>query len=124
MDTDVWTIERHLMGKSEHICELYRQFVAIVEACGPVSYAVSKSAITFKGARRGFAGVKPKSQYLDGYLDLEREVTDSRILRSSPYTQRLYVHHFRVRVCAEMDDEFRAWIREAYAVGAGAHLTR
>jgi hypothetical protein len=122
MDTDIWTIERHLMGKSEYVYELYRHFVAIIDACGPFRYAVSKSAITFKGARRGFAGAQPKAQYLDGYLDLEREVSDPRILRSSPYAQRLYVHHFRVATTDQMDDEFRSWVGEAYAVGAGAHL--
>jgi hypothetical protein len=32
------------------------------------------------------------------------------------------VHHFRVVAPEELDDEFAAWLGEAYAVGQGAHL--
>jgi hypothetical protein len=59
-----------------------------------------------------------------GYLDLQRAVEDPRITNVSPYTKRLFVHHFRIRSAEEMDEEFAGWVREAYAVGAGEHLTR
>lgn len=57
-----------------------------------------------------------------GYLDLQRRVDDDRILSVAPYTKRLFVHQFRVIKLAELDDEFAGWIREAYAVGQGAHV--
>ena len=117
-------MEDHLAGRPESSVELYRQFVRLVEACGPFSYAVSKTSITFKGSRRGFAGARPDASGLRGYLDLQRAVDDPRISSVSPYTRRLFVHHFRIRSAEEMDEEFAGWIREAYAVGAGEHLTR
>lgn len=119
-----WTVERHLNGKPDAILALYQRFITLVENCGPFTYSVSKTAITLKGTRRGFAGVKLKDQWLDGYLDLQRQVRDRRIRRVSPYTKRLFVHQFRVMVPDELDDEFARWIREAYEVGAGAHLGR
>jgi hypothetical protein len=124
VDADHWTVERHLSGKSDAVVELYRRFIAQVEACGPFTYAVTKSAIALKGSRRGFAGAKPKQRTLDGFLDLQHVVHDSRILRSSPYTKRLYVHQFRVSSIADLDDEFASWVQEAYDVGAGAHLSQ
>jgi hypothetical protein len=75
-----------------------------------------------KGARRGFAGARPGNRALSGYLDLQRRVDDSRVIRSSPYTGRLYVHQFRIRAPAELDGEFAGWIHEACQVGNGAHL--
>jgi hypothetical protein len=117
-----WTVEDHLAGKPESSVALYRQFVRMVEACGPFSYAVSKTSITFKGSRRGFAGARPDATGLRGYFDLQRAVEDPRITNVSAYTKRLYVHHYRLREPAELDDTFAGWIREAYAVGAGAHL--
>jgi hypothetical protein len=117
-----WTVDDHLAGQPEASIELYRQFVRLVEACGPFSYAVSKTSITFKGTRRGFAGARPTSQGLRGYLDLQRGVEDPRISNVSPYTRRLFVHHFRVTAPEELDEEFAGWVREAYAVGAGAHV--
>jgi Domain of unknown function (DUF5655) len=83
---------------------------------------VTKTAITVKGTRRGFAGAKPTMRSLDGYLDLQRELRDPRIQRASPYTRRLFVHHFRVTSPDQLDDEFAGWIREAYDVGAGVHM--
>ncbi len=101
---------------------LYRRFVTMVESCGPFTSAVSKTAITFKGARRGFAGAKPKQRSLDGFFDLQREVADPRILRCSPYTNRLFVHQFRVSSLDQLDEQFAGWVREAYEVGSGGHL--
>ena len=117
-----WTVERHLNDKPDDVVALYDRFIELVEAFGPFTYAVAKTAITLKGRRRGFAGLKPRKGSLDGYLDLERQIEDPRIRRSGPYTKRLFVHQFRIVALAELDAEFAGWIREAYAVGAGAHL--
>jgi hypothetical protein len=119
-----WTVERHLIGKPPETVALYQRFIELAGACGPFIYSVTKTAITLKGARRGFAGAKPGARALGGYLDLQRRVDDPRITSSSPYTKRLYVHQFRVRALSELDDEFAGWIHEAYQVGSGAHLTQ
>jgi hypothetical protein len=118
-----WTVERHLQDKPDHVVALYNRFIRLAEACGPFSYSVTKTAITLKGSRRGFAGVTLRQASLTGYLDLQRRVADARFLRSSPYTKRLFVHHFRVDALEQLDDEFGAWLGEAYAVGRGAHLS-
>ena len=117
-----WTVERHLLGKPPEIAALYHRFIELAEVCGPFTYSVTKTAITLKGARRGFAGARPGLRALGGYLDLQRRVDDPRITRSSPYTGRLYVHQFRVSALSELDGEFAGWIHEAYQVGSGAHL--
>lgn len=120
--THEWTIERHLAGQPEFAVDLFRCFIDIVEAIGPFTYAVSKSAVTLKGQRRGFAGARPVAAGLRGYFDIQREVSDPRISSVSPYTKRLFVHHFQVTSPADLDDEFAGWMEEAYAVGAGLHL--
>jgi hypothetical protein len=122
MDASAWTVEDHLRDKPAAVVALYRRLVELVEACGPFDYAVSKTAITFKGRRRGFAGAKPRAHSLDGYLDLQRRVEDPRIRRASPYTGRLLVHQFRISAPEQLDEEFAGWVREAYRVGEGGHL--
>ena len=109
-----WTVERHLHDKPEHVVALYRRFIELAEAHGPFRYAVAKTAISLKGSRRGFAGASPKKASLDGYFDLQRRVQDPRIRRSSPYTKRLFVHHFRVIAMHELDapeQEVRLYVR-------------
>lgn len=119
-----WTVEDHLRGKPPVAVALYLRFVQLVAACGPFTYAVAKTSITFKGTRRGFAGAKPTMRGLAAYMDLQRVVEDPRIISWSPYTKRLFVHQIRLSSLDQLDDEFAGWIGEAYAVGAGAHLTR
>ena len=60
---------------------------------------------------------------LAGYLDLQRIVEDPRITSVAPYTKRLFVHHFRIAERDQLDAEFARWIRLAYDVGQGGHLT-
>ena len=112
----------HLRGCDPAVTRLYERFVELVQACGEFEVAVSKTAISFKGTRRGFAGAKPKKRWLDGYLDLQRQLTDPRIRSASPYTKRLFVHQFRVKALDQLDEDFAGWIREAYDVGQGLHL--
>ncbi|MFI7691914.1 DUF5655 domain-containing protein [Nonomuraea sp. NPDC049655] len=123
MNRETWTIDDHLDGKPDTSVALYREFVRLVEACGPFTYAVSKSMITVKGTRRGFAGAKPDARGLRGYFDIQRTISDdARITSVAPYTKRLYVHSFRISDLAELDEEFAGWLREAYGVGQGGHL--
>ncbi len=122
MAAEEWTVEQHLAGRPAQAVELYRRFIALAGACGPFRYRVTKSGITLKGTRRGFAGALPKDGWLGGYLDLQRGLTDPRIQRAEPYTARLFVNHFRVESPADLDEVFAGWLREAYQVGAGAHM--
>lgn len=122
--SDDWTVERHLKDKPAEVIALYHRFIELATACGPFTYAVAKTAITLKGSRRGFAGAGLGMKSLDGYFDLQRQVTGPQIRRSAPYTKRLFVHHFRVTGLDQLDDTFAGWIAEAYEVGQGAHLTR
>lgn len=124
MQPGQWTVEDHLRDKPPVAVALYLRFVQLVAACGPFSYAVAKTTITFKGSRRGFAGARPTNRGLTAYLDLTRQVSDPRIISSAPYTRRLFTHQVRLTRLEELDDEFAALIREAYEVGAGTHMAR
>lgn len=122
METDTWTVEDHLRDKPAASVALYQRFVELVESCGPFTYAVAKTTITFKGSRRGFAGARPTARGVEGYLDLQRVVDDPRIRQATPYTKRLFVHQFRISEPAQLDETFAGWVREAYDVGQGGHL--
>jgi hypothetical protein len=112
-----WTVERHLEAGGEQGRALWHRFADLVAGFGENSLAVSKTGITFKGPRRGFAGARPKVDQLVGYFDVNYEVDDPRIRNVSPYQKDLFVHHFRI---SSIDEEFVGWIRDAYEqVGCG-----
>jgi hypothetical protein len=117
-------VEDHLRDKPAASVALWHAFVELIRRCGEFSVSPSKSTVTFKGSRRGFAGARPDGRGIVGYLDLQRQVRDPRITNVSPYTARLFVHQFRITAPEQLDDTFAGWVAEAYAVGQGAHLAR
>jgi hypothetical protein len=120
---DEWTVERHLEAGSERGRALFRRFEQLVAACGEFTHAVSKTTVTFKGPRRGFAGARPQGDRLVGYFDVARRIEDPRIRSAAPYQKDLFVHHFRIDDEAQLDEEFAAWIADAYEqVGCGKRL--
>ena len=121
--SDVWTIERHLEGGTEHGRALFHRFVDIVAACGEYTTTVATTTITFKRPRRGFAGARPVGDRLLGYFDVNYRVDDPRIRSAAPYQTDLFVHHFRVDSPDQLDEEFARWIADAYdQVGCGSRL--
>lgn len=122
----IWTVDDHLAQGSDAMVELWWQVRAAIESFGPTSLAVSKTTVTFKGSRRGFAGASPRKDDVVGYFDIMRIVGegDPRIRRVAPYGRNLFVHQFRLTDAAQLGDEFVGWLGEAFAVGAGAHLLR
>lgn len=92
-----WTVDDHLRDARPQHVALYRRIEELILSCGEVSLSVSKTTITFKGRRRGFAGARPTAKGVRGYLDLTRSLAgDPRISSVAPYTKRLYVNHFLV----------------------------
>ena len=118
-----WTVADHLRGAEPEAVRLWHSVDDLIRSFGPVTHAVSKTTVTFRGPRRGFAGARPVRQGVRGYFDLMRELPpDPRILGVSPYGPRLFVHQFRLADEGQLDETFASWLREAYDVGCGAHL--
>ena len=114
-----WTVEQHLEGADERALDLYRRFVAIVEASGPYELAPTARQIGIRGSRRIFAGVKLTKRGLEGYLDLPRQVESPVFHHVSPYTKKLSVHRFVVERPEQLEGEFADYVRESHAVGRG-----
>ena len=89
-----------------------------MRALGPFELAPTKAQIGFQ-TNRIFAGVHLTERGLEGYLDLARKVESPRFRSVSPYTKRLWVHHFVLSSEDELDEEFAGWLGEAYEVGWG-----
>ena len=116
-----WTVEDHLRDKPDEVRQLFDAFERIVGDCGPYELSVAKTAITFKGPVRGFAGITPRRADVTGFLDLMQEVHEPPFTRVSPYTKRLFVHRFVVNDVSQFDASFATRVTEAYNVGQGAH---
>jgi hypothetical protein len=114
-------VQDHLDDKPDAVRQLFEAFERLIADCGPYERGVTKTAITFKGPARGFAGVTPRRRDLSGFLDLMDQVHAPPFTRVTPYTKRLWVHRFVVSDLGQFDDAFAASVAQAYAVGQGAH---
>lgn len=58
----------------------------------------------------------------DGHLVLGRRIESPRFLRIDTFSARNVVHMFRLSRPSDVDEEFRAWLAEAYPVETQQHL--
>jgi hypothetical protein len=114
-------VASHFKGKPPTIRVIYREVVAAIRAIGPVRVLAEKTRIAFQ-VRMSFAQVTPRRQWLDGHLVLARRLEHPRFRQVQTFSPRNHLHAFRLTLPAEVDAEFRAWLAEAYRVGAQEHL--
>ena len=114
-------LAHHFRGKDPAIRTLFNAVRRAAAACGPVIVLPEMTRIAFQ-VRMSFAQVSPKRQWLDGQFVFARRLEHPRFRRIDTISARNHVHHFRLTTPAEVDAEFRAWLREAYAVGQQKHL--
>ena len=70
-----------------------------------------------------FAAVnKLNDRFLEAHVVLARRLNSPRFKRIEMMTPKCYVHHFRVHSLDDLDEELKAWLREAYHVGTQEHL--
>lgn len=90
-----------------------------VRALGPVDVRVTRSQVAFR-RRRGFAYLWRPGRYVrsdvPAVLSVVLPARDpsgrwKEVVHPSP---RVWMHHLEARSPDEVDDEVRAWLREAY----------
>ena len=111
-------VEEHLAGRPAGVTEAYRRFEAMVREIGPITVEPLKSRIAFK-ARTTFAGATFTRTTLRAGFVLARRLDDPR-LKVDSYGGR-HVHTLEVTDPAQLTDDLREPLAEAYELGsAGA----
>lgn len=114
-------LEHHFANKPLAIRALFDAVVAAIRDIGPVDVLPEKTRIAFH-VRMSFAQVTPRRAWLDGHVVLARRRESPRFRRIETFSPRNHLHAFRLTSVEDIDEEFREWLREAYAVGGQKHL--
>ncbi|HKG90929.1 MAG TPA: DUF5655 domain-containing protein [Gemmatimonadaceae bacterium] len=114
-------LEAHFAGREPIVRELYERVLDVVRRLGPVTVLPEKTRIAFQ-VRMSFAQVTTRRRWLDGHVVLARRLEHPRLRKVEVISPRNVVHHFRLERPEEVDADFAAWMREAYAVGEQRHL--
>jgi Domain of unknown function (DUF5655) len=115
------TIDEHFAGKPPEVRQLFDALVALIRNIGDVKVLPEKTRIAFQ-VRMSFAAVSVRRRYLLGHFVLARRVEHPRFLRVETFSPRNHLHAFRLDSIQDLDRQFAAWAREAYAVGEQRHL--
>lgn len=107
--------------RSDKVRALFDAVVSEINALGPVEILPEKTRIAFH-VRMSFAQVTPRRNWLDGHLVLARRIDNPRFRTVQTFSLRNHLHAFRLQKISDVDDEFRGWLAEAYAVGEQRHL--
>lgn len=111
----------HFRNKPPEIRALFDRVVAMIKELGPVRVLPEKTRIAFQ-VRMSFAQITPRQRWLDGHVVLARRLESPRFRRIETFSPRNHLHAFRLVDARDLDEEFRAWLVEAYAVGQQRHL--
>ena len=115
------TLDRHFAHASPAVRETFERVLAVVSGLGPVEVLAEKTRIALH-VRMSFAAFTPRRRWLGGHLVLARRVDSPRFRRVQVISPRNVVHEFRLGSPAEVDQQFAAWLAEAYRVGTQEHL--
>jgi hypothetical protein len=115
------SLDAHFENKPPAIRALYELVVKAIQECGPVQILPEKTRIAFQ-VRMSFAQLTPRRGWIDGHVVLARRLEAPRFRKIETFSPRNHVHHFRLFDAADVDGEFRGWLKEAYAVGEQRHL--
>ena len=93
--------------------EIYEEILAELETLGPVHKDTVSVGVFLKRART-IGEVRPKARALTLMLWLPRIVDDPRIDRRFPQSGDRVVHVLKFTDAAQVDDQVRDWLAEAY----------
>lgn len=118
MPGDPSTPESFFDGSPDGL-SVFRAVAQAVDEIADVQLRVSKSQIAFR-RRRGFAYVWRPAQYIDSDIPAVLSIALGQQLRSSRFKEivqpsaKIWMHHLELREPAQVDDEVKGWLRQAY----------
>lgn len=114
-------LEVHFQGRQPLVRELFDAYLALAEACGPVTVIPQKSRISFQVLVR-FAGAVTRKDCLHVWMWLKRRREHPTLIRVEEFPRSDFVHTFRLTCREDLDQDLAALMREAYGVGCREHL--
>ncbi|HUZ51186.1 MAG TPA: DUF5655 domain-containing protein [Streptosporangiaceae bacterium] len=109
-------LDRHFARVSLQVRATFDRVLAVVRAMGQVEVLPEKTRIALH-VRMSFAALMPRRNWLSGHLVLARRIDSPRFTRIDTLSPGNVVHMFRLSSPDDVDEQFAAWLAEAYRVG-------
>jgi hypothetical protein len=96
--------------------QLFDGVLRAVESCGPVTLVPHRDRVGFM-VRVRFAGVVPRTRWVDLEFWLRRRIEHPRFRRVETLYPHIHLYRVRVASAEEIDAQLTEWLCEAYGVG-------
>jgi hypothetical protein len=107
-----FTVEQHLDSKPPEVVELYDRLADLIQRCGEVVVAPTRTRVLFK-VRTAFATVGIAKNWLDLVFVLGRRLKHRRIKKAQEEYPGI-VHFLRIEKPEDLDEDLGRWLQEAY----------
>jgi hypothetical protein len=108
LDLDDW-----LAGRPPLVRQVLDATAAAVADHDDVTFEATKAAVMVKRART-FAEVKPRRATVELSFIVSRRIDDARVASMLDLTRTRIVHRLEITDAAEVDEQVRSWLSEAY----------
>jgi hypothetical protein len=116
--TDVHaTVDALFAGKDEVVRDTYDQLLAVLGELGSFTVEPKKTSIHLVN-KTGFAGIHPRKGYMYLNVRTERPLESPRIAKREQVSKSRYHNEVKLETPHDVDDELRAWLKEAYELSA------
>ncbi|TAK52498.1 MAG: hypothetical protein EPO24_15205 [Bacteroidetes bacterium] len=119
-----YTVKEFFNGKPKEMYALYKYYLHEFKKFGPVIVHPVKTRIAFMVEVR-FSGVtRVGKNFLASGLWLTEPHPNKKFSRIEKIADNCYLHRFKLYRKEDIDDELRAFMRMAYAVGKREHIKK
>jgi hypothetical protein len=108
-----FTLEALFAKAPPDVLELARRYVDLLYSLGDVQVIPQRTRLVCV-ARVRFAGLYPRKDGFKAAFALRRWLKSPRIAKRADYGPRWRGHFVEIRSATDLDDELRAWLREAH----------
>jgi hypothetical protein len=115
-------LDEHFARSAPEVRAAFDALLAAAREHGPVTVNSTRSRITLQVRMRFAAVDQPRRAHLTGHLVLTRAAPNPAVTRIDFVAPHYHLHRFRLEGPEDVNDDLRALLAEAYAVGAGQRL--
>lgn len=109
------SLDELLASSTPRAAGLAKKYVSLLRGLGDVQIIPQKTWLVAVGRVR-FAGMVPQRDQILTSFALRRRIVSPRIARHVRYGPRWQGHYVEIRDEADLDSQFRDWLRESYEV--------
>jgi hypothetical protein len=112
-----YTLDALFAGKDQVVRAIYNRLLAMLGELGQFTEEPKKTSIHLVN-KVGFAGIHPRKAYMYLNLRTKQPLESPRIAKREQVSKSRYHNEVKLETPDDVDDELRAWLKEAYELSA------